>query len=89
MIITAQVAVTTTAADFNADAGWGEGGPTTITVLNTGATTLYIGGPNVTTSNGFPVAAGAALSIDNVTVNDLYAVAASSGSLAFLYERNG
>lgn len=90
MIITGQASVTDEASDFNDDNGSRTGGATSITIVNTGSSTVYLGGSGVTDTTGFPVAAGAGWGQDNVSVNDLFAVCASgeSSTLAWIYERN-
>ena len=52
--------------------------PEGIVVFNDDATiTVYVGGPTVSTANGIPVLAGNSFSIDMVSGERLYAVAAS------------
>lgn len=45
---------------------------------NDASIVVYLGGPDVTTSNGFPLAAGASLPVSGYAGEKLYAVAASS-----------
>ena len=44
----------------------------------TGGVTIYVGGSDVTTSNGLPVAAGASLSLKLPRNHEVYAIVASS-----------
>lgn len=43
-----------------------------------GGSTVYVGGPDVTTANGYAVAAGTAVSIDLAPGDVLYGIVASS-----------
>jgi hypothetical protein len=78
---TAQVAVTTSAAKV-----WtGQAGGDTVTLYNTGAATVYIGNSAaVTSANGFPIIAGAALVME--TTADIYAIGAAATTLAVIQE---
>lgn len=49
----------------------------------TGGSTVYVGGPDVTTTNGFPIEAGEALSMDVVN-EKVWAVAVSTATLKVL-----
>jgi hypothetical protein len=65
----------------------GQQGTDEINITNLGTTVVYIGGPSVSPTNGFPVlAAGSYGSIVNFcTTNDVYAcVASGTGSVATL-----
>lgn len=57
-----------------------------IAVTNGSAATVYLGGPDVTQANGFPLAPGAGISLDRVTGESLpYAlVATGTASVAVL-----
>lgn len=77
---TSQVAVGTTATLIAAAAS----GRDHVSIQPTGAVTVYIGGPGVTTLTGFPVASGYALDME--TTSDIYAVAASATAVAVLAE---
>lgn len=56
-----------------------------VIVTNTGAGTVHLGGPDVTTTDGFPLAAGATVSFDRITRESIpHAVAAASSTLAVL-----
>ena len=71
-----QATITATAAAIVDGSAGNNGYPLSATVKNSGATTMYVGGSDVTNSNGFAVGAGEAVSVD--LVNDiLYAVTAS------------
>ena len=72
-----QVSVGTTATPLTPVATQNVGGDTVI-LQNTGAAAVFLGGPDVTTANGYSLAAGASLSIvtdDNLT--DLFGIVAS------------
>jgi hypothetical protein len=49
----------------------------------TGGNTVYIGGPDLTTANGFPIVAGEVASIDVVN-EPIYAITASTATLYVL-----
>jgi hypothetical protein len=63
-----------------------------IAVNNTGSVTVYLGGPTVTTATGYPLVAGAVISVDLVRVGgttpamdeSLFGVAASSTTVSVL-----
>jgi hypothetical protein len=78
---TTQVAVTTSAAIAAPAAA----GRDTVTLYNSGAATAYVGNSSaVTTTTGFPVPAGASLTME-ATV-DVYAIGASATTLAVISE---
>jgi hypothetical protein len=78
---TSQVAVTTSAA-LAVPAAIGRD---TVTLYNSGASTAYVGNSNaVTTSTGFPIPAGASLTME-ATV-DIYAIGSASTTLAVISE---
>lgn len=56
-----------------------------ITVAPGGTQTVYLGGSAVTTSNGFPLAAGAGTCFPIQNLNQLYVIAASTGSTVAWY----
>lgn len=45
--------------------------------LPAGGSTVFVGGPAVTTSTGFPLAAGSSLALDLAVGDEVYAVVAS------------
>ena len=49
-------------------------------IITNGATEIFIGGANVTSSNGLPLAADATLELDVLDVGDLYAVTGGGSS---------
>lgn len=64
------VSVTTTATRLdNATSGSSSQGAA---IYNNGAATVYVGGADVTTSNGYPLAAGAQLTADLTEGDALY-----------------
>lgn len=67
----AAVTVLTTATKLEASLK----SPSTTLVYNNGAVTVYVGGSDVTSSTGVPVAAGTSLAFDG---SGLYGIAASS-----------
>jgi hypothetical protein len=74
----AAVSVTTSATRL--DTAGGASGPagSAIAVYNNGASTVYLGGASVTTSSGFPLAAGASFAVDLKENGDvLYGIVAS------------
>lgn len=62
----------------------GAAGRDTVTIQPTGSVTVYIGGPGVTISTGFPVGVGLAVTME--TTSDIYAVAESVTAVAVLAE---
>lgn len=44
---------------------------------------VYVGGPDVTTSNGFPLSAGDTFSLDLARSDSLYAITASGTATAY------
>ena len=49
-----------------------------VALANTGLATVYLGGPTVTTANGFPLGAGAGLSLDALPITSpVYAIVGS------------
>jgi len=57
-----------------------QGLPQTVHVANAGAITCYIGGADVTTANGFPLATGASIEID-LMADNLYATAGTDAAV--------
>jgi hypothetical protein len=57
----------------------------TLTLYNNGSVVVYIGGATVTSSTGFPIAAGVELAIDDPTTNAIYGITASgTGDIRYL-----
>ena len=59
-----------------------------VLINNGGSATIYLGGPSVTSTTGFPVAAGATVTVPNSDdeARDLYAVIASgTANVAFIH----
>lgn len=54
----------------------------TVLALSSNAQTIYIGNSGVTTSNGFPLAAGAGLEVPVDNLNKIYIV--GSGSVRYI-----
>ena len=69
--------VTTTATIVVPAGGTGMLPRSSVISVPTGGVTVYVGGPDVTTAAGFPVAAGTGISID-ATGEPIYAVVAAS-----------
>lgn len=85
---TASVTVTTTAQALtgtDSDNLIGSG----ICVKNTGATTCYIGGSDVTSANGYPLAAGEAFAADSATGGDVLYARTASGTTTVAVLRSG
>jgi hypothetical protein len=55
-----------------------------VAVTNTGATAVVLGGPDVTSATGIPLAAGATLPLGGVPCSPLWAVTASGSSTVAL-----
>jgi hypothetical protein len=53
-----------------------------VEVYNLGSTTVYVGGASVTTANGRPILAGNAFTCDLASSDQMYVIAASTGSVA-------
>lgn len=78
---TSQIAVSTSAALAVA----GAMGRDTVTLYNSGSATAYVGNSSgVTTATGFPIIAGAALTME--ATSDIYAIGAAATTLAVLSE---
>lgn len=80
-IKTRAVTVTTTAASLTAlddDTRGYLDVVRSIAIQNGGSVTVYVGGPDVTSANGYAIVAGSERSFDLVLGDDLWAVAASS-----------
>lgn len=58
-VSSAAVTVTTSATALHA----ADADPHSVAVANVGASTVYLGGSDVTTANGFPLAAGASVPV--------------------------
>lgn len=61
-------------------------GRTSIAVKNNGSNTIYLGDSTVTTTNGYPLAAGAEISLDLSADVDLYGRVASGTENARILE---
>jgi hypothetical protein len=78
---TSQVAVTTAATKVVP----GASGRDTVLLYNTGTATAYVGSTaNVTTLTGFPIIAGAALTMEATA--DIWAIGAAATTLAVMQE---
>lgn len=54
-----------------------------VAIANTGSVTVYVGDANVTTANGFPIAAGASLGLN--TTSAVYGIVATgTGTVAYI-----
>jgi hypothetical protein len=76
---TAQVSVSTTRAELTVE----DFGASSIIIQAPAAATLYVGGSAVTSANGFPIAAGQALSLDHEGER-IYGVLASGTGTAYV-----
>lgn len=79
MTVSAQTSVSTTPVKL-ASAAIGISFPLAYIFQNTGSVTAYLGPSTVTSSTGFPLAAGQTMGIDISSNNDLWAVTASSST---------
>ncbi len=89
-VSTAQIPVGTTATLLSGvDPGSG-GAPNgqSLVLSNTGAATVFIGGPGVTTTTGYPVPAGAEYSLDLDGLETLFAIVAT-GTVTVAVLRTG
>ena len=86
-IQSAEVTVATTATALHAAEEVGSD-PISLVVNNIGASTIYVGGSDVTTSNGYPIAAAGSLTIDRLSPGErLYGIVASGTVLARVLRR--
>lgn len=75
------VTVTTTASPLISDNDRDSNpGYRDVAVNNTSGVTVLIGGPDLTVGNGFPIAAGAALSFDAVAADSIPYVLVATGT---------
>lgn len=77
MASSAQIPVTNTATPLVAADASDTTTGNSLAIQNTGASTVYIGGPSVTTGSGYPLAAGGQIGADLAPGEDLYGVVAS------------
>ncbi len=86
-VISAQVAVATTAVKLgdNASTGGHQSiGRGELHITNTGAAVVYLGGPGVTLANGYALAAGASIQCALAPGDGLWAVCATSTTIGVL-----
>ena len=69
--------VTTTVARIPHPDGGHSDAPAGVMVHNLGASTVYIGGPDVTTANGYPIGAGEEVTVNLISGEIIYAIVAS------------
>lgn len=74
----AHVSVTTSATLLAAGTDGAPGYPISVVVLNTGSTSVELGGADVTASTGYELGAGLSLSIDLVHGDDLYGIVSTT-----------
>lgn len=82
------VTIATTATRIDAD----EGGSSTsqgASVYNAGTATVYLGGSDVTTANGYPLAVGEHLSVDLALAHVLYGIVATGTQAVRVLEATG
>lgn len=84
--ISGQIAVSTTALSVPASTTpvIGVGGLVSLKLSNSGANPIQLGGPGVTTSNGYTLAASAVLALDLEGDDTLWAVSALGSTLQVL-----
>lgn len=85
---TQPTATTTAAIIVNADAG-DRLHPVQAIVRTDGATTVYLGGSDVTSSNGFALPQDTAVTVELVAGDDLYAVTAAGTSAMSVLKTGG
>lgn len=61
--------------------------PQGVSILNNGAVTLYIGGPDVTAVNGTPIPVGESKSVDLISGEEVFGIAASPTNTRVLLTR--
>lgn len=57
-----------------------------VVALSTNSGTTYVGGADVTTANGFPLAPGAAVSVSTDDLGDVYVIGTASDVVRYLAE---
>jgi hypothetical protein len=77
-VVSASVSVATTATRLDSGDGDLVSGSTVLVTVPAGGATVYVGGADVTTANGFPLAAGASVSVDLNSGDLLYGIVAAS-----------
>ena len=60
-----------------------------VAIANLGSVTVYVGGSDVTTANGFPVSAGEKISIDVAPDEALYGISGSAGQECRVFANRG
>lgn len=80
------ITVTTTATRLAPGSDTDNPGYRDLAIQNTSAVTIYLGGADVTTATGFPLVAGASLTLDDVQPGSLphAIVATATATLALL-----
>lgn len=87
-IKTTATSATTTAAQLVDAANASATSPLGVYVANVGSTTIYLGGSDVTTSNGFPVLGTTSVQLYLQPGDNLWAVATTSTNLRVLQQRS-
>jgi hypothetical protein len=77
-VVSASVSVATTATRLDSGDGDLVSGSTVLVTVPAGGATVYVGGADVTTANGFPLPAGASVSVDLNSGDLLYGIVAAS-----------
>jgi hypothetical protein len=82
-IVSAQVAVSTTAAELTSGLTTAAGDSQSIAVQAPAAAILYVGPAGVTSTTGFPIAAGQTIALDLEYGERLYGILATGTGTAF------
>lgn len=84
-VTSAQVAVATTPALLTATASTDGDFTSDLLLTNTGAAAVFVGGPAVSTTTGYSLAAGASLTVRGLSSGEqVFAVAAAAGTVHVL-----
>ncbi len=63
------------------------GAPAGVSIYNNGSQTVYLGGPNVTIADGFPLGSNEYVSVDLISGETLYGIADSTTEVRVLRTR--
>lgn len=80
-VVAAQVTVTTTATQLSGNSDRGAPG-ISVAVRNRGTTSIFLGGPGVTTTTGFELAAGESATCDLAGDDELFGICAAGTNRA-------
>ena len=80
-IATSSTTATTTAALLVDAQGASAQAPRYIKIANVGSTTVYVGGSDVTTSNGYPISGTSSDSFTQLAADHLYIIATTNAAV--------